>query len=252
VCRRYADYYCGNNGFDMRLDGELYFLERALEDISEPLAFDVGANRGEWTRALLALKPTARVHCFEPSEKTFEELNRVPSRGGNVVLNRLGLSSRVGILKLYHHRGNSLFSSVYPEYPGKPDDKVEEEAITVTTLDTYMASSELQHVNFVKIDAEGHDFEVLKGAAKALADGDIDIVQFEYGPYNISSRTFLRDIVAFTQGLNYSLFRLLPKGLLRVPKYEPEMDNFKPANYALIRDALIGQWKEQVCEYQQA
>lgn len=79
-----------------------------------------------------------------------------------------------------------------------------------------------------------------------LSDRRINVVQFEYGPYNISSRIFLREILEFVRQMKGSLYRLLPRSLLRVEVYTPLLDDFKPAHYVLVLPEFVAALKYAV------
>jgi hypothetical protein len=103
------------------------------------------------------------------------------------------------------------------------------ERIALTTLDSYCAFEGIQKIDFLKIDAEGHDLEVLKGASTMLAEGRITYVQFEFGGANIDSRTFLRDFVTLLTP-RYSLWRLLSDGV-ELLEYSEREEIFITTNF---------------------
>ena len=81
----------------------------------------------------------------------------------------------------------------------------------MTTVDAYCAAEGIERVDYLKVDAEGHDLAVLQGAAGMLEVG-VRFVQFEFGGGNIDSRTFLRDFVRLLEP-RYRISRVLTDGL---------------------------------------
>jgi hypothetical protein len=61
----------GVGGIDL-----LHDAKTLLRGVAEPVLFDVGANIGQTTHAMLGAFRTPRIHAFEPSPKTFETLRR--------------------------------------------------------------------------------------------------------------------------------------------------------------------------------
>ena len=68
------------------------------------------------------------------------------------------------------------------------------EQVELISIDDYCHTSNISHVSLLKIDAEGHDIEVIKGATRMLQQQDIDVLQFEYNQRWIFNCSFLRDV----------------------------------------------------------
>lgn len=135
---------------------------------------DVGANIGEVTMAaarrvgssgmVLAFEPAAHVHA---QLLEHVELNQF----GHVRVMKLGLSDRTGTATVYaagetFHDGsrNDGLGSLFPS-----DLRcARTEAIGVTTLDDYLATADVARLDLLKIDVEGSELPVLKGAADTL------------------------------------------------------------------------------------
>ena len=71
----------------------------------------------------------------------------------------------------------------------------------------------------LKIDTEGHDLDVLRGARQAIARRAIKLIQFEFIPANVATRVFMRDF--FNALAGYRLHRLCLNGdLLPLGNYD--------------------------------
>jgi hypothetical protein len=90
--------------------------------------------------------------------------------------------------------------------------------VTVTTLDDFVMHESIDKIDFMKIDTEGHECNVLKGALASIRQGRITIIQFEFGRPHLASRTYFQDIYELLKD-QYDLYRLLPKSLLPVRSY---------------------------------
>ena len=91
--------------------------------------------------------------------------------------------------------------------------------VETTTIDTYMAQAEIDAIDLLKIDTEGFDINVLRGAKDALRRGAIKAIQFEFIPADIAMRVTMRDFFEVLQG--YRLFRLcLNGGVMPLPRYD--------------------------------
>lgn len=110
-----------------------------------------------------------------------------------------------------------------------------QEAVSLKTLDGYCEEKNIQAVDFLKIDVEGHELEVLRGAERMLKGGRIGIIQFEYGGCNIDSRVFLKDLFDAFMGLPYEFYKIHPRELLHVGKYCQKFENFEYSNWLAIQ-----------------
>lgn len=191
--------------------GEQYALRYAAGRAPDSRCLvDVGANSGSWALAAQETWPDATVHAFEPSTAMFGELSaRVP----RAVLVNAALGEREGEATLYAVPGLSGLSSLHNrDLASHGMSMTSLESVAVTTLDGYCAENGITRIDYLKIDAEGHDLAVLHGASGLLDAGAIRFLQFEFGGCNIDSRTFLRDFVRLLES-RYTIYRMLTDGL---------------------------------------
>lgn len=96
---------------------------------------------------------------------------------------------------------------------------VVEHVITCVTFDGFVERHGIGQVALLKIDTEGHDLDVLKGASRAIAAKRIRAIQFEFIPANIATHVSMRDFFDALPG--YRLHRLcMNGGLLPLPSYD--------------------------------
>jgi hypothetical protein len=100
-----------------------------------------------------------------------------------------------------------------------------------TTIDACAEDAGLGQIALVKIDTEGHDLAVLRGARKLLAEHRILAVQFEYNHRWIAARSFLRDAFDLLLPLGYRLGKLTPRGVEFYPGWDAELETFVEGNY---------------------
>ena len=89
----------------------------------------------------------------------------------------------------------------------------------MTTLDAYARENGVRRIALLKVDTEGNEYKVLLGARELLRSGAIAAIQFEFNEMNVASRVFVRDFLDLLP--NYDMYRLLPRGLLRIDPYIP-------------------------------
>lgn len=97
-----------------------------------------------------------------------------------------------------------------------------------------MASQGLDKLTMLKIDTEGFDCEVLRGAVLALANKRIDVIQFEYNWRWLANRSSLRDVFQLIEGTEYRLGKLVGNGVVFYEKWHFELDRYFENNYVLV------------------
>jgi FkbM family methyltransferase len=113
------------------------------------------------------------------------------------------------------------------------------ETIRIETLDEDCSVRGIEHIDFLKLDVEGHEFDAPKGARDLLASRRIKILQFEYGGTYIDARVLLKDIWSCFDGLGYCFFKLYPNRLRPYQAYGQELERFQYQNWAVIRFDLV-------------
>ncbi|HYF10458.1 MAG TPA: FkbM family methyltransferase [Candidatus Paceibacterota bacterium] len=141
---------------------------------------DVGANIG--IHAVYLSRLATKVHAFEPVGSTFSYLLETVALNGaqeKIETHRLGLGESAGelemqIFSLEHSSWNSAYVPKNQQIS-----PVGVERVPVTTLDDFAEDKQLQKIDFVKIDVEGHELQVLRGAKKLLGEKRISTLSFE-------------------------------------------------------------------------
>ena len=193
--------------------GEAALLERIGRKRSDLcVIFDVGANVGGWSQEVARVWPKAQIHAFEPAGETYAQLEAA-TKGINVRAVNVALSDEPGEATLHAVEGQTGLTSLHDrDLAAHGMEMTATETVRLMRLDDYAAEQGIDHIDFLKIDAEGHDLAVLKGASGMIERGAIDLIQFEFGGANIDSRTFLRDFVRFLEP-RYRILRLMKDGL---------------------------------------
>lgn len=208
------------------------------------VVFDVGANVGDWSSALLSLLTKSRdmseavdLYAFEPVPSTFQFLRkRLGTQNAVLHYEQVALSSEKSEGTMYISGVNSASNSLNAD-PLRGDMKPV--AIVKTTVADFCRAHRIRKVQLLKCDAEGHDMEVIRGALPLLARGSISVLQFEYNHQWIFSRHFLRDVFMALEKLPYKIAKLQPHRLLILSGWHPELEKYFEGNYVLVHvDAL--------------
>ncbi|MGB0916491.1 MAG: FkbM family methyltransferase [Flavobacteriales bacterium] len=224
-------------GANVRDSGELFlmnFLKDQLKDKTAPVMFDVGANLGQYLSYLSKYFPNADIHCFEPSKFTFEKLEQtrknLPNQE-NIYLHFHGFGSVEESKTLFLSNYLAATASVYDGVvEGSKEESQISETISIKTIDGFCKENGILSIDFLKIDVEGHELQVLNGAKHMIEYGGIAHIQFEFTKCNIESKSFFKDFYDLLDE-KYSLYRMLPSGMREVKKYENHLEVFAEANF---------------------
>ena len=149
---------------------------------------------------------------------------------------RVALSDASGELKIHVPHEAAGTSTLLPDsathYPRVLD-------VQVTTLDLYCAQHNIAHIHFMKIDTEGNDLRVLRGAKEMLRAERIDVAQFEYNHAWINARAYLRDAFELVDGTPYRVARVCATGLEVYVAWHQELERFIDTNYALVHERVM-------------
>lgn len=197
-------------------------IEAAMASLAEgSVAVDVGANKGAylyWLRK--AVGPTGTVLAYEPQRRLALYLRSVCARMNwqNVLVRDCALSDSAGARTL-HIPG-----------PGDSPGASLEEAILATSAcrDEHCEADTLDHqlagerpVSLLKVDVEGHELPVFRGAAGILAR-QAPVLLFECEARHLTNHS-MQDVFGFLLGLGYSGAFFSPQGLLPIARFEPSV-----------------------------
>ena len=217
---------------------------------SEAIIIDCGANIGQWSTQLITVarktdkNTQLKLFCFEPSfysySKLTKALSNLQSSNLNLSAYQKALSSKSGNLSLKIVHGGAGTNSLV-EVPGS---YAEEETVSVTTMDDFAAENEIVKIDFLKIDAEGHDFDVILGAEQLLNEHCVGVIQFEYNWRWIYGKHFLQEVFEFLKQRGYDLGKITPEGIQFYSEYDVQLESFVEGNYL----ACTSQWRGQFGE----
>lgn len=176
------------------------------------IIFDVGANSGIMSLQFAELVPAGKVYSFEPTFYAFSKLKR------NIELNP-GLAKRIVAVQSFVSSSTSEKPDIKAYASWKVGGKVEgirhrvhggveksAEGTAAVSLDDFCERERIERLDFIKIDTDGHELEVLKGGKKVIDKFNPPII-FELGIYAMNERGIdFSDYLEFFDSLTYSLF----------------------------------------------
>jgi FkbM family methyltransferase len=178
-----------------------------LLELCKPLnistVFDIGANVGTWSLLANAIFPRSQIHAFEPLDVCQRELSENLRDNPHFHVHQVALASKNGLATM-HVGGVSDTSSLLPsvETDGKePFRRYEQE---VRSLDSYALEHALPPAHLLKLDVQGYELDILKGAAEVLSKTKAVICEVSF--VEIYRRQCLfAELVEFMNQKNFSV-----------------------------------------------
>lgn len=198
------------------------------------IILDIGANKGEYSQILCQKFPTAKVYAFEPSQTNIEHLENQFKSTSMFHLYPYALSQEEGQTTLYSDTaGSGMASLMQRDLSHLELDFTVTEPVQTKRFETIWTQDLNQSmIDFVKIDVEGYELDVLLGFGKALYV--TNVIQFEFGGTHIDTRTFFKDFWRLLSPY-FTLYRITPFGALHIPKYTEAEEVFTIANYLAVK-----------------
>lgn len=172
--------------------------------------FDIGANKGQWAEVFVAHCPgLERAVMFEPSRNAQK---KIAERGldKKIQLVKAAVADRIQDMDFFEEENAGETSSLVPGFSNPSAVKT---TVPCVTVDTEMQRLGWNEVDFMKIDVEGYDLFVIKGAKQALTSNAITFIQFEYNtPWSRTGST-LREAMDILEAADYSIYLISPFGL---------------------------------------
>lgn len=197
------------------LDKQLFY--HILKHLPAGLGVDVGAAIGVATRQILNSSPDSRVIAFEPFPANLELFRKELGEDPRITLVPKAVAEKKGIGKLYVRAVAARTDGAWAERQGKysgigklvnadHEHAASSIDVEICTLDDEVS----EPVRLLKIDVQGGELNVLRGAERLLSNGRIDLIFMEFGggaPY--------RDLLPYLANHGFFFFdtacRLVPK-----------------------------------------
>lgn len=200
-----------DNSYRESFTGERRFIRRTLARADIRVCLDIGANIGGYSE-LLAQNLEARIYAIEPAADSFSSLTNVADRHERITPIQSAIADFDGTAPLFSKSPRSVTATLDKDVLTSED--VPEEVVIVQTLDTLVRALPIDRIDFIKIDTEGFEREVLRGATWTLATYRPRYIQFEFNILHLRRGYTLRELTLLLP--HYDFYRLLPHGMIRI------------------------------------
>lgn len=223
----------GYGNWNLYEDGEYLMIKTFIKE--GDVIIDAGAHTGDWSS--LALDHThnnCHLYSFEPVPFFYQKLvNKLGTKAYclNCALGKMEYETTMNYYHIESEGCSSLFDrKVLSTIPVQKID------ISVISLDSFCAINNIEKIDFLKIDTEGCEWDVLQGAERLISDNKIKFIQFEYGGTYPDANITLHQVYDYLTAHNYAIFRIAPDGLIHIPKWRDQLENFHLSNYLAVSE----------------
>ena len=202
-------------------------------DTSKPFTlFDVGANDGEYlSHALDALGSDLNAYSFEPQSESYARLDKRFANDPRVKTLKVALGGKVGTAELFSAETGDATASLHRN---NVFDQTSSELVQVTTVDQVCADEGIEQIDFLKIDTEGNEMDVLLGASNTIEAGRVSAIQFEFGDPYINTQYHFIDLWKLLSP-RHTIYRILRHGLVALDSYSTDLEIYKIANFICVK-----------------
>lgn len=147
--------------------------------------FDVGANAGQSAQKFRHAFPTAQLHCFEPYPATFAQLETALAADAKSTAHHIALGDQDGTAMLFvnsESATNSFLANTPDPAQSGPHayiQTVDQTPTPMQTLTTFCQEQEIATIDLLKIDTQGYELHVLRGAQNLLTPTTIRLIYLE-------------------------------------------------------------------------
>lgn len=162
-------------------------LKKKINDA--PVILDIGANRGQSIERFSKIFKNPTIHAFEPLSSEFKYLKTTYSNQKNIILNNSAAGDKEEIKKINvtAKSDTSSFNNITPgtkwlkirseqNKTAQNNYVVNQEAVKIIKLDSYVSQSHIDEIDIVKIDTQGYEEKVLEGLVETIQKNKIKVI----------------------------------------------------------------------------
>lgn len=153
-------------------------MRRWVREPPRPVIFDVGANVGQTINSFRRYFDRPIIHAFEPAPETFAKLREAATGIRDVRLNNVALGQRTKAQEFIENTESVMSSFLALGTDGWGEIR-RKYTVQVDTVDNYCGTHSIPLIDILKIDTQGYELEVLRGAHNMMSGGSISLIYLE-------------------------------------------------------------------------
>lgn len=229
-----------------------FFEKIGYNRLTNMTVFDVGANQGQWSAALLmhSGKYVSDIHMFEPLPANQAIIEKGMADGlygphkDKLTLNRIGMSHAPAKALINYEAEKSALASIDSVEAFMPNSSVKlnlSQEIDLSTIDIYCTQNKIDIIDLLKIDVEGHELSVLRGAERMLRERRIMGVVYEIGPHQMARREYFKDFFDYFRSFGYDNYIINRfDSAVKIPTYFSSHEDFSAVSMRMALHPKFG------------
>jgi FkbM family methyltransferase len=188
----------------------------------DPKIVDIGGFKGNWTNEIISSLPKSKVSIFEPNIENFDYLKQIFSNNQNIEIINKGVGDSCREQKYFNLKSSDgvremsgfVKREIYNNY------EFDEIDIEIVNLDSLLLST--MDIDFMKIDVEGYEYNVISGMKEMLKKSKVKFIQFEYGGTYLDANFKLNDIISLFDEFGYKVYDLQNDNFIQLTNFEDD------------------------------
>lgn len=207
-----------------------------------PVVFDCGANKGSWADIILdEFGDNCELHLFEPNDKLLSFTQIKYEYRPNIYYHNVALSNEQKERYFYYFENfNNELSSLYEN--GEEWDKLPEKKkkVNTSTLNLFYETLGIKYIDYIKIDCEGADLEILQGASALLESNNAGVIQIEYSEHWQRGNHTWGELKSIAGKYGYKIYRYIDDNFWEVKEEDPPFDNYFITKFEIHNYCISG------------
>nr|WP_170538526.1 FkbM family methyltransferase [Ruegeria arenilitoris] len=179
------------------------------------VVFDVGVNRGTIARHLIRMFPRNTCYLFEPLPEQAIYVGKRFSEFPNVRIIQQALSNELGSAEFFVGKRvgtSSLLRMSDESLAAHPEAEVDYSIpVTLNTVDVFCEEHGISKISCMKIDAQGSELNIFRGASRMLGSQSVDMIMFEwFAVQHYENCPLILDLWTELHSHGYSMFDIFP------------------------------------------
>tara|TARA_B100002019_G_scaffold286240_1_gene296411 strand:+ start:2136 stop:2924 length:789 start_codon:yes stop_codon:yes gene_type:complete len=193
-------------------DDPIEIIKRIFSTHKVNTIIDGGASIGDISLKFANYFPKSNVYCFEPYSDFNQFLTKRFKDNERISIFPFALNSTNDQLNLYINNSKGTNSTLPPASEGvliygNQFDNTGVEITEAISLDSWAKQNDIDHIDILKLDVQGTELDVLKGANHLLSNNGIDALLIEINFQNCyRNQSRWDDLISYLMNSGYSLF----------------------------------------------
>jgi len=185
-------------------------LKELIKGIKTPeTIIDIGSNKGQFILLIEKIYPNKNIYSFEPIKEMINKQKKFFAYKNNIIFHNVALGSSNTLKEFLittRMDSSSFLKIVSDKNKSKNYDIVENRNIQINTLDDLLVNEKISHPVLIKIDVQGYELEVLRGANNLLKKTDYLLLEVSKNEM-YQNQPIEKVIVEYLKNLNFDILK---------------------------------------------